>query len=202
MTLRSLLMMRSTRPARGRPVIVVIMLGNAVRTPNWLKASAGRSLQPLDLKPGSEPVATIRHGRSGLKLSANAGVAVVPLDPKLRASEVTYILNDSEPSRSYRYAPLSPLENILPDLPTVRAIVVTDGGSEPLAHRRPSLLRLRDLRERTWATPGLVCLHPRATGCRLDHLYRHDRHPGAMSPTSTCSDALAVSEPRHRHVQG
>ena len=47
----------------------------------------------FDLKPGSEPVAIILdNGPEWIEIylaNAATGVAVVPLDPKLRASEVT-----------------------------------------------------------------------------------------------------------------
>ncbi|MBP7636370.1 MAG: AMP-binding protein [Kiritimatiellae bacterium] len=90
------------------------------------------------LKPGSEPVALIlENGPEWIETylaNAGTGVAVVPLDPKLRACEVAYVLKDSEAVAVFtdtRHLDL--LETILPDLPAVRAIIVTDGGSEPLA---------------------------------------------------------------------
>ncbi len=92
----------------------------------------------FDLKPGSEPVAIILdNGPEWIETylaNAATGVAVVPLDPKLRASEVAYVLNDSGAVAVFtdtRHLDL--LENILPGLPAVRTIVVTDGGREPLA---------------------------------------------------------------------
>lgn len=64
---------------------------------------------------------------------AGAGVAVVPLDPKLKAEEVAFILHDSGAAlilTDKHHVEL--LAAILPELPAVRAIVLTDGGSEAL----------------------------------------------------------------------
>jgi len=90
------------------------------------------------LKPGEEPVAVIlENGPEWIETylaTAGAGVAVVPLDPKLRASEVSYILQDSTAVAVFtdtRHLDL--LETVLSDLPCLRAIVVVDGGNEPLA---------------------------------------------------------------------
>jgi len=92
----------------------------------------------LGLRPGSDNVALIlENGPEWIEsylATAGAGLAVVPLDPKLRAPEVAFILNDAHVAAlvtDTRH--LDMLELILPDLPAVRFIVVTDGGSEPLA---------------------------------------------------------------------
>jgi long-chain acyl-CoA synthetase len=92
----------------------------------------------FDLKPGTEQVALIlENGPEWVETylaNAGAGVPVVPLDPKLRACEVAHVLHDSEAVAVFtdtRHLDL--LENILPELPAVRAIILTDGGSEPLA---------------------------------------------------------------------
>lgn len=55
---------------------------------------------------------------------AGAGVAVVPLDPKLREQEAAYILKDSEAVAIFAGARLQPvLARIVPDLPALRACV-------------------------------------------------------------------------------
>ena len=92
----------------------------------------------FDLKPRTEHVAIIlENGPEWIEsylATSGAGIPVVPLDPKLRASEVTYILQDAgavavvTDSRH-----LDMMEQILTELPSVRAIVVVDGGDEPLA---------------------------------------------------------------------
>ena len=90
------------------------------------------------LKPGEEQVALVlENGPEWVETylaTAGAGLAVVPLDPKLRAREVEFVLNDSGAVAVFtdtRHLDL--LETILPELPAVRAIVVTDGCGEPLA---------------------------------------------------------------------
>ena len=92
----------------------------------------------LGLKPFDEQVALIlENGPEWIETylaTAGAGVPAVPLDPKLRAAEVTFILQDSGAAAvitDTRH--LDMLEVVLPELPAVRFIVVTDGGSEPLA---------------------------------------------------------------------
>ncbi len=92
----------------------------------------------LGLKPITERVAMImENGPEWIETylaTAGAGVAVVPIDPKLRAAEVSHILNDSEAVAvltDTRH--LDMLEVILTDLPQVRFIVVTDGAGERLA---------------------------------------------------------------------
>ena len=90
------------------------------------------------LKPGEEQVALVlENGPEWVETylaTAGAGLAVVPLDPKLRAREVAYALHDSGAVAVFtdtRHLDL--LETILPELPAVRAIVVTDGCGETLA---------------------------------------------------------------------
>jgi len=92
----------------------------------------------LGLQPSIEQVALmLDNGPEWVETylaAAGSGLIVVPLDPKLRASEVTHILQDSGAAAVFtdtRHLDL--LEVILPGLPSVRFIVVTDGGSEPLA---------------------------------------------------------------------
>jgi len=57
-----------------------------------------------------------------------AGVAVVPLDPKLHESEVEYILKDAEVTVvTTDKSHLRMMMNLVPRLPKLRGIVVTDG---------------------------------------------------------------------------
>ena len=97
----------------------------------------------LGLKPGEERAALILENgpewvESYLAL-AGTGVPVVPLDPRLRAEEVAFILQDSGAVlvvSDTRH--LEVLATVLPDLPAVRSVVLTDGGAElrpPLAGR-------------------------------------------------------------------
>ncbi len=59
---------------------------------------------------------------------AGAGVAVVPLDPKLHESEVEYILKDAEVTVvTTDKAHLRMMINLVPKLPKLRGIVITDG---------------------------------------------------------------------------
>ena len=90
------------------------------------------------LKPGEEQVALIlENGPEWVETylaTSGAGLSAVPLDPKLRACEVSYVLQDAGVVVVFtdtRHLDL--LETILPDLPAVRDIVVVDGGSDPLA---------------------------------------------------------------------
>ena len=92
----------------------------------------------LGLQPGSEQVALILENApewiETYLATAGAGIPVVPIDPKLRAAEVTFILQDSEAVALFTdTGHLALLEVILPGLPAVRFIVVVDGGREPLA---------------------------------------------------------------------
>ncbi len=92
----------------------------------------------FDLKPGLEQVALIlENGPEWMETylaTSGAGVAVVPLDPKLRSGEVSYILHDSDAVAVFTDTRhLDMLELILPELPAIRALVVVDGGGEPLA---------------------------------------------------------------------
>ena len=59
---------------------------------------------------------------------SGAGVAVVPLDPKLHESEVEYILKDAEATVvTTDKAHLRMMLNLAPNLPKLRGIVVIDG---------------------------------------------------------------------------
>lgn len=92
----------------------------------------------LGLRPGADNLALmLENGPEWIEsylATAGAGLAVVPLDPKLRGPEVAFILQDANAAvliTDTRH--LDMLEVILPELPAVRFIVVTDGGGEPLA---------------------------------------------------------------------
>lgn len=93
------------------------------------------ALGRLGLKPGDERIAVIlENGPEWVETylaAAGTGVAVVPLDPKLRAEEVAFILGDSGVAAvvtDSRHVAL--LEAVLPALGSVRAVVVSDGGPQ------------------------------------------------------------------------
>jgi long-chain acyl-CoA synthetase len=89
----------------------------------------------VGLKPREDRVALILENgsvwvESYLALTG-VGVQVVPLDPKLREEEVSYILNDAEVSlviTDHRHRAL--LEAILPSLPQLRCVILTDETPE------------------------------------------------------------------------
>lgn len=92
----------------------------------------------LGLQPRSEHVAIMLENGpewiEGYLAFAGTGQAVVPLDPKLRPPEVAFILKDSEAVLLLTDTQhLDLLEQIAPELPALRLIVVIDGGGEPLA---------------------------------------------------------------------
>ena len=90
------------------------------------------------LKPREENVAIIlpnspRWMEIYLACSG-AGVSVVPLDPKLHNDEVSYILKDSGAvvvTTDKAHIPM--LQQIVADLPKLRAIVILDGGAPSYA---------------------------------------------------------------------
>jgi len=88
----------------------------------------------FSLKPQRENVALIlQNGPEWLECylaQSGAGVAVVPLDPKLRDDEVAYILDNSGAvvvTTDSHHIPM--LEAIAPKLPALRAVVVVGGGA-------------------------------------------------------------------------
>ena len=84
---------------RPREEAVAIMLPN---TPEWMEAYLACS---------------------------GAGVAVVPIDPKLHNDEVAYILRDSRAAVvTTDKSHLEMMKAIAPDLPDLRAVVLTDGA--------------------------------------------------------------------------
>ena len=65
---------------------------------------------------------------------SGAGVSVVPLDPKLHNDEVSYILKDSGAvvvTTDIAHIPM--MQQIAPELPNLRAIVIVDGGAPSYA---------------------------------------------------------------------
>ncbi len=84
------------------------------------------------LKPREEHAALLLPNgpawlESYLALSG-AGVAVVPIDPKLHNSEVQYILADSAAAVvTTDFAHLEMMQAIAPTLPALRAVVIVDG---------------------------------------------------------------------------
>ena len=111
------------------------------------------------LRPREENVALIlQNSPTWMEVylaCSGAGVAVVPIDPKLHNDEVAYILQDSgavvvTTDRSH----LDMMRAIVPNLPSVRAVVLVDGegayeaiGSVPVQ----ALAALcADLRDTSW----------------------------------------------------
>ena len=90
------------------------------------------------LKPRVENVALILpNGLDWLEsylACSGAGVAVVPVDPKLHDEEVRYILSDSgSVVVTTDKAHIDMMRTIAPSLPALRAVVVVDGGEEAYA---------------------------------------------------------------------
>ena len=84
------------------------------------------------LRPREENAAIILSNRPEWMISylaqAGAGVSVVPIDPKLHAEEVFYILNDAEVSVvTTDKSHLRMFLEIAPRLPKLRGIVIVDG---------------------------------------------------------------------------
>ena len=136
MTIRTLL----ENAARKRPDRVALRYR---RSGEWRSRSYGELAQgvcqmaeafgQLGLKPREERVAVIlENGPEWVETSLSlmgSGLAVVPLDPKLRPEEIAFILKDSGAVlvvTDSRHLDL--LGAVLPGWPAVRAVVVTDGG--------------------------------------------------------------------------
>ena len=84
------------------------------------------------LIPGKENVALILGNSPAwlecYQAQAGAGLAVVPMDPKLHDGEVEYILKDAEVTViTTDTAHLRMMMNLVPKLPKLRGIVVVDG---------------------------------------------------------------------------
>ncbi len=113
----------------------------------------------FSLKPREENVALIiPNSPTWMEVylaCSGAGVSVVPIDPKLHNDEVAYILRDSDSvvvttDRSH----LDMMRAIVPDLPSVRAVVLIDGegtyeaiGTVPV-HALPALCA--GVRDTSW----------------------------------------------------
>ena len=87
----------------------------------------------FSLRPREENVAVILpNGPDWLEsylACSGAGVSVVPMDPKLHPGEVEYILKDSGAvvvTTDSAHLPM--MQEILPNLPSVRAVVIVDGA--------------------------------------------------------------------------
>jgi long-chain acyl-CoA synthetase len=161
----------------------------------------GEAFGQLGLQPGADQVALmLENGPEWVETylaTAGSGVPVVPLDPKLRAAEVAFILQDSGAAALFTDTRhLALLEVILPELSAVRFIVVTDGGLEPLAPiaGRPCFdyetLRAGVLGQRlAW-----YANHPPAPQSIASIIYTSGttgKPKGAMlSHTNFCSDAI------------
>jgi len=140
MTIRTLL--ENAVAQRPDGVALCYRRDTALRSCTYAKLAEGASQMAeafarLGAKPGEAPVAVIFENSpewiETYLAAAGAGVAVVPLDPKLRPEEVAYVLKDSEASlvvTDSRHREL--LESILPGLPSVLAVVLVDGGSAAL----------------------------------------------------------------------
>ena len=119
------------------------------RNKEWRSRTSGEFLSDVrktadaygirfNLKPQEENVALILpNSPEWMEIylaCSGAGVPVVPLDPKLHNDEVAYILKDSGAvvvTTDKAHLPM--LQQIAPDLPKLRAIVVFDGGAPSYA---------------------------------------------------------------------
>ena len=108
-------------------------------TRSWAEFLAGVKLvgdaygTRFTLKPREENVALMLPNSpswvEAYLAQSGAGVAVVPIDPKLHNSEVQYILADSGAVVvTTDKAHLEMMRAIAPSLPALRAVVVVDGG--------------------------------------------------------------------------
>ncbi|NLL84734.1 MAG: long-chain fatty acid--CoA ligase [Lentisphaerae bacterium] len=94
----------------------------------------------LDVQPKRDRVALmLENGPQWQEIylaHAGAGVAVVPLDPKLQLAEVVHILQDSQSAVVYLAAKLKELLlNALPKLPHLRHVVLVGGDSTNHGHQ-------------------------------------------------------------------
>ena len=141
MTLRSLL--EDAAVKRPESIALRYRHDSAWKSRTYAELACGvrqmaEAFSRFGLRPGAEQVAIILdNGPAWIEAylaTAGAGLAVVPLDPKFRAAEVAFILKDSGAVLVLTdTGHLALLEGILPELPDVRALVVVDGGDEPLA---------------------------------------------------------------------
>ena len=171
--------------------------------------AAGR----LELRPRGAPVAImLQNGPEWIELylGHNAvAVPVVPLDPKLKPQELSYILNDSKAEVIYTDAHHVPvLTEIAAELPAVKAFVLIDGR----AHGAPAELGGRpclDFGELLEAAAGDAGDDPIATAAAADDdiasiIYTSGTtgHPkGAiLSNGNFCADADAAIRMFRRFV--
>ena len=103
-----------------------------------VKATAEAYGSKFGLKPREENVAQILPNSPEWMdvylACSGAGVSVVPLDPKLHNEEVAYILKDSGAvvvTTDKAHIPM--LQQIAPELPKLRAVVIIDGGAPSYA---------------------------------------------------------------------
>jgi long-chain acyl-CoA synthetase len=146
MTLRTLL--ENAAAKRPRRTALRYWRGGAWVSRSYAELAAGvrqvgEAFGRLGVRPGEDRAALILENgpewiESYLALSG-AGVQVVPLDPKLRAEEVSFALADSGSALVVTDAAhLALLEAILPSLPAVRFVVLADpAASRPAAAGRP-----------------------------------------------------------------
>jgi long-chain acyl-CoA synthetase len=140
MTIRTLL--DDAVAARPKDIALRYRRGDAWQSRTYSELAKGvgqmaEAFSRFGLKPGEELVAVaFENGPEWIETylaTAGAGLSVVPLDPKLRAEEVAYVLKDSGAAlvvTDARHREM--LETILPELAGVRAVVFIDGGSVPL----------------------------------------------------------------------
>ena len=146
MTIRTLLDDAVARRPEG--IALRYFRDNAWRSRTYFELSRGVSQMAeafgrLGLRPGEDLIAVVlENGPEWVETylaTAGAGLSVVPLDPKLRAEEVAYILQDSGAVMvvtDSRHQDV--LKVVLPALPSVRMIVLVDGRAElplPIAGR-------------------------------------------------------------------
>ncbi|MEI8243323.1 MAG: AMP-binding protein [bacterium] len=91
--------------------------------------AAGR----LGIVPGRDPVALLlENGPEWMEIYAalaGAGVTVVPIDPRLRPREIAYILGNAEAAAIFTSGRQRDcLQEILPELPCLRHLVLVDGA--------------------------------------------------------------------------
>jgi long-chain acyl-CoA synthetase len=93
---------------------------------------AAEAVGSLGVVPGLDPVALILENRpEWIEIYcalAGSGVTVVPVDPKLRAAEIAFILGDSGAVLVFAgHRQHACLEGILPSLPRLRQVVLVEG---------------------------------------------------------------------------
>lgn len=137
MTLRALLDDAAAR--RPKRIALTFRRDDTWRTRTYFELATGvrqmaEAIGRLGVVPGDEPLALIlENGPEWVEAylaAACVGIAVVPVDPKLRSEEVSHVLRDSGAvlvvtDLKHR----EPLEAMLPDLPALRDFVFVGGGA-------------------------------------------------------------------------